>query len=105
MELKVPVIISGVKTVEELASRVLDDYEYKGMTVRQWADRIVNPKTRADNIRSMTDEELATWLNCMQANAYHRGMLEQPVTAYPNNNEAWLEWLKQEEEDGKHAQS
>lgn len=94
MEIKVPVIIDGVKTVEELASRVLDDYEYKGMTVRQWADRISNPKTHADNIRSMTDEELANWIGGLGEDDLCppkcAGCME--VTC----EDAWLDWLKQE---------
>ena len=38
--LKVPVVIDGVKSIEELANRVLDEYEYKGRTIREWADLI-----------------------------------------------------------------
>ena len=52
--------------------------------------------TNADRIRSMTDEELATWLNCMQSNAYHCGEFGRLNAAYPFDNKAWLEWLKQE---------
>lgn len=52
--------------------------------------------TNADRIRSMTDEELATWLNCMQSNAYHCGEFGRTNAAYPFDNKAWLEWLKQE---------
>ena len=32
--LNVPVVIDGVKSIEELANRVLDEYEYKGRTIR-----------------------------------------------------------------------
>ena len=39
-EIKVPVIIDGVKSIQELAERTLDEYEYKGRTLRQWADTI-----------------------------------------------------------------
>ena len=38
--LEIPVVIDGVKTIEELANRVLDEYEYKGRTIREWADLI-----------------------------------------------------------------
>ena len=55
--------------------------------------------TNADRIRSMTDEELATWLNCMQSNAYHCGEFGRTNAAYPFDNKAWLEWLKQECEE------
>lgn len=54
--------------------------------------------TNADRIRSMTDEELATWLNCMQSNAYHCGEFGRTNAAYPFDNKAWLEWLKEESE-------
>lgn len=40
MILKVPVVVDGVKTIEELATRVLDEYEYNGRTIREWADLI-----------------------------------------------------------------
>ena len=59
MELKLKVVIDGVKTIEEMANRVLDEYEYKGRTIREWADRIAHPETNADLIRVMTDEEMA----------------------------------------------
>ena len=52
-----------------------------------------------DAIRSMTDEELATWLNCMQSNAYHCGEFGRTNAAYPFDNKAWLDWLKQECEE------
>lgn len=101
MEIKVPVIIDGVKTVEELARRVLDEYEYKGMTVRQWADRIANPKTRADNIRSMLDDELAELfankVDCQYCSVRSAWCTESESCCRTN----WLEWLKQEVEDGE----
>lgn len=50
--------------------------------------------SNADRIRSMTDEELATWLNCMQSNAYHCGEFGRTNAAYPYDNKAWLDWLK-----------
>lgn len=54
------------------------------------------PMTNADRIRTMSDEELATWLNCMQSNAYHCGEFGRTNAAYPFDNKAWLEWLKAE---------
>ena len=56
-------------------------------------------KTNGDRLREMTDEELATWLNCMQSNAYHGGEYGRTNDAYPWNNEAWLKWLEQEADD------
>ena len=52
--------------------------------------------TNADRIRNMSDEELATWLNCMQSNAYHCGEFGRTNAAYPFDNKAWLKWLKEE---------
>ena len=55
------------------------------------------PKTNADRIRSMTDEELALWL------AKFTDCSECPISAYPHcttSDEAcacgWHEWLKDE---------
>ena len=52
--------------------------------------------SNAMKIRSMTDEELAKWLNHMQADAYNRGMLEDWIVGYPNNYYNWLDWLREE---------
>lgn len=49
------------------------------------------PKTNADRIRSMTDEELAEWLNNINT-AY------APETVVSRHG--WLEWLRQEKSDG-----
>ena len=61
------------KMLIETANRVLDEYEYNGKTIREWADLIANPKTNADRIRAMSDEELAdeilrwfNWLNAVE---------------------------------------
>ena len=82
------------KLMVETANRVLDEYEYNGKTIREWADLIANPKTNADRIRSMTDEELAqymgdvqTWGGCPNYGA--RNCTE-------NCADCWLDWLKQE---------
>ena len=81
------------KLMVETANRVLDEYEYNGKTIREWADLIANPKTNADRIRSMTDEELAqymgdvqTWGGCPNHGA--RNCTE-------NCADCWLDWLKQ----------
>ena len=82
------------KMMVKTANRVLDEYEYNGKTIREWADLIANPKTNADRIRSMTDEELAqymgdvqTWGGCPNHGA--RNCTE-------NCADCWLDWLKQE---------
>lgn len=59
--LKIPVQIDGFKCVEEMVQAVLN-YTYKGKTLQEWADSISKPKTNADRIRSMSDEELAEWI-------------------------------------------
>lgn len=70
------------------ANRVLDEFEYKGKTVREWADLIANPKTNADRIRAMTDEELADWFSSIAEKAVkHGGKIK---------SSCWLDWLKQE---------
>jgi hypothetical protein len=58
------------------------------------------PKTNADRIRSMSDEELATYLDNMQGLAYINGFDSEPIRLYPNNYGAWIEWLRQEVTDG-----
>ena len=100
-KLEIPVVIDGVKTIEELANRVLDEYEYKGRTIREWADRIAHPETNADRIRAMTDEELATWISsktlCLDCPRYETDCSE--IEADDCGNFAWLTWLKQEADE------
>lgn len=60
---------------------VIDSYEVK-------------PKTNADRIRAMTDEELAMWINDVTTNALS-------VLTLGNNKQTktifyWLEWLKKD---------
>lgn len=52
-------------------------------------------ETNADKLRYMSDEDLATWLNCMQSNAWHKGRMRASVTSYPDTNHGWLKWLKE----------
>lgn len=59
------------------------------------------PPTNADRIRAMSDEDLATWLNCMQSNAYHHGRYQSDIKPYPNMNKGWLDWLKSPVEGGE----
>jgi hypothetical protein len=76
------------KMIVEVANRVLDEFEYKGKTIREWADLIANPKTNADRIRAMTDEELSDFLDDVRD--------EWGCSHYPHGTEDWLDWLKQE---------
>jgi len=43
----------------DVAERVIDDITYKGKTIREWADALTNPKTKGDELRAMSDEEMA----------------------------------------------
>ena len=84
----------------EMANRVLDEYEYKGKTIREWADLIAHPKTNYERIISKTPEELAEWL-------WFKVGKCPPFDVCPSQcipceaKDCWLDWLKQEvEEDG-----
>lgn len=76
------------------------DYCYKGKEFIDankygtWQEKIFanKPKTNADRIRSMTDEELAEMLNHVQRDGFLVGIGRRKMSAYGN----WLEWLKQE---------
>ncbi len=81
------------KMLVEMANRVLDEYEYNGKTIREWADLIANPKTNADRIRSMTDAELAVKMSGLESFAL------TCVGGWPP--EKWLDWLKQKAEGGE----
>lgn len=77
----------------EVANRVLDEFEFNGKTIRAWAETLTCPKTNADRIRAMTDDELADWLSI-----YCRGKTP-PYEPCRNSCEAcWLDWLRQEED-------
>lgn len=99
-KLEIPVVIDGVKSIEEFANRVLDDYEFKGKTIREWADRIANPETNGDRIRAMTDEELAELFTSF----YYDGpkfycpavadVGEGKCAAVNDCHECFLNWLK-----------
>lgn len=56
--LKLPVVIDGVKSIEELANRVLDEYEYHGRTIKEWADLIskIPPHGRLVDADEMFEE-------------------------------------------------
>lgn len=54
---------------------------------------VTKPRTNADRIRAMTDEELARWFTDKEIKAYER-------CGYKGNKDRfekqWLAWLKQE---------
>lgn len=56
------------------------------------------PTTNLDRIHSMTDEELAEWLNDMQGYSFSCGLIESRISEYPNRYNAWLKWLREEVE-------
>lgn len=76
------------KMIVETANKVLDEFEYNGKTIREWADLIANPKTNADRIRSMTDEELSEWI-VRRTEGYG-------FNGYDESVKAWLDWLREE---------
>ena len=82
-------IMFDKKMLVETANRVLDGYEYNGKTIREWADLIANPKTNADRIRSMSDEELAKFLT------------KKMYARIAGDWKKWLDWLQQEAEEGE----
>ena len=92
MELKIKL---DENMIAETANRVLDEFKYNGKTIREWADLIANPKTNADRIRAMTDDELAeklaTYIECDMCPGW-------PVTCEEKCTKYWLDWLKQEVE-------
>ena len=63
--------------------------------------RIGSDMTNADRIRSMTDDELSSWINdhadCnSRCEAWKDGCMNSDSTCMA----AWLEWLKEEVKDG-----
>ena len=82
------------KMIAEVANCVLDEYEYNGKTIREWADFIANPKTNADRIRSMSDEELAAFL--LEATSNAIVVLGIGSNGKSKNAFDWYEWLKEE---------
>lgn len=68
-------------------------------------DTTSKPPTNADRIRAMTDEELARGLDGVCKSAYDEGYTtktgEPLMSPYPSTASEWMEWLKQEANDGK----
>lgn len=79
----------------DIVERVLDEKLYKGKTLREWADYIANPKTNADRIRAMTDEELAEWFGGSEAFCPPGQHETNECDACPDVCTGhWLSWLK-----------
>ena len=59
------------------------------------------PQTKADRIRSMTDEELDQFLGEVQWDVanYCGGVTQKQEYPVPEQRGAWLGWLKQEAEE------
>lgn len=90
------------KMIVEVANSVLDEYEYNGKTIREWADLIANPKTNADRIRAMSEREFAEWLDAVSKAWYDEGYTKETdeplMSPYPSTASKWLEWLKEDAE-------
>jgi len=94
-EMKIPIKIDGFKCVEDMAQAVLN-YTYKGKTLKEWTDSISEPKTNADRIRSMSDEELARLFadgNCGYCRIHDFCFAKG---CQIDCEDVWLDWLKQE---------
>lgn len=65
--------------------------------MRQWFDHLqAPPLTNADRIRAMTDEELAEFINGVEAEAIRRAGLFITVGDIQRGKEGRLDWLKEE---------
>lgn len=54
------------------------------------------PWTNGDTIRAMTDEELAEFINGVEAEAIRRAGLFITVGDIQRGKEGWLDWLREE---------
>ena len=100
----ISIVINGEMGCED-ADRALAAFRAKdkvGMTIYpSRKDHKLRPISRADNIRAMTDEELAEWFASMVTNANdncpdkhgYKLCLEDGCTT------CWLDWLRQEVTD------
>lgn len=84
------------KMLVETANRVLDEFEYNGKTIREWADLLANPQTNADRIRAMTDEELAELLISVCNRKECPPNYVGPCRLDCDSGDCWAKWLKQE---------
>lgn len=71
---------------EDIVDRVLDE-TYKGRTLREWVDALTQPKTKADHIRTMSDEDLA---------AFFEDIAPHDEWTFWLDGKTWLEWLRSE---------
>ena len=80
---------------DDIVERVIDEVAYNGKTIREWANLLTNPKTNADRIRSMSDEELAKLFgqSCDCDNA-HCFVYDKDVSCMNGCASAWLQWLQ-----------
>lgn len=49
---------------EKIAKQALDEYEYKGKTIREWIDVLANTEGLLDvreNVRGKEEEEIKRW--------------------------------------------
>ena len=70
---------------DDVVEHVIDEVAYKGKTIREWADLLTNPKSNADRIRAMSDEELAGMLSRVETDGRAYG---------PRGKAHWLNWLQ-----------
>lgn len=52
--------------------------------------------TRYNRITHMSAEELAEFISRVQFSAYAKGLVGEPVHDFPNEKDAWLNWLRKE---------
>lgn len=61
-------------------------------------------KTHGDQLRAMTGEELAEWIDDVCKSAYDEGYTKETgeplMSPYPSTAIEWVTWLKQEAQDG-----
>ena len=87
---------------EDIAERVIDDFKYKGKTIREWADMLTNPKTNGDKLRALSNEELAeafaqrmVGLVCEVSNSFDCDFRPEIEKQLLEQNKAdWLDWLQ-----------
>lgn len=90
------------KMLVAVANRVLDEYEYNGKTIREWADIISNPRTNADRIRVKSDEELAEFMCRNVSNGTVNCAFCSAEEFCHMGHNGWIDWLKQEVVDDKY---
>ena len=77
------------------------------MTVEEWKRKNPpiqrKPLTNADRIRAMSDEELDKFLGDVQWDVanYCGGVTQKQEYPIPEQRGVWLDWLRQETEEGE----